>query len=148
MLIKSSPENIKLSEDLFCQFFRAQRALLLISILNYFQGTSCSGSGFNPCRSSCVCVCVCVCSVSQLCPTVTPWTIAQQVPLFIGFPRQEHWSGMPFPLLDIFLTQGSNPNLLYLLHWQAYSLPLCHLGSLETDDKCQFVISSRMRWGG
>ena len=27
------------------------------------------------------------------------------------------------------LTQGSNPHLLCLLHWQANSLPLCHLGS-------------------
>ena len=28
-----------------------------------------------------------------------------------------------------FPTQGSNPCLLYLLPWQADSLPLCHLGS-------------------
>ena len=28
---------------------------------------------------------------------VTPWTIALQVPLFRGFPRQEYWSGLPFP---------------------------------------------------
>ena len=27
----------------------------------------------------------------------------------------------------IFLTQGLNPHLLYLLHWQAHSLPLVHL---------------------
>ena len=30
----------------------------------------------------------------------------------------------------IFLTQGSNPHLLHLLHWQADSLPLSHQGSL------------------
>ena len=29
----------------------------------------------------------------------------------------------------IFLTQGLNPRLLCLLHWQAGSLPLAHLGS-------------------
>ena len=28
---------------------------------------------------------------------VAPWTIASQVPLSIGFPRQEYWSGLPFP---------------------------------------------------
>ena len=28
---------------------------------------------------------------------VTPWTVAQQTPLSMGFPRQEHWSGLPFP---------------------------------------------------
>ena len=31
-------------------------------------------------------------------------------------------AGCPFLLHRIFLTQGLNPNLLYLLHWQAYSL--------------------------
>ena len=30
---------------------------------------------------------------------VTPWTIAHQGPLSIGFSRQEYWSGLPFPLL-------------------------------------------------
>ena len=25
------------------------------------------------------------------------WTVAHQAPLFMGFPRQEHWSGLPFP---------------------------------------------------
>ena len=28
---------------------------------------------------------------------LTPWTVACQVPLFMGFPRQEYWSGLPFP---------------------------------------------------
>ena len=28
---------------------------------------------------------------------VTPWTVAYQAPLSIGFPRQEYWSGLPFP---------------------------------------------------
>ena len=27
----------------------------------------------------------------------TPWTVACQAPLFIGFLRQEYWSGLPFP---------------------------------------------------
>ena len=27
----------------------------------------------------------------------TPWTVAHQAPLSMGFPRQEHWSGLPFP---------------------------------------------------
>jgi len=27
----------------------------------------------------------------------TLWTIAHQVPLSMGFSRQEHWSGLPFP---------------------------------------------------
>ena len=28
---------------------------------------------------------------------VTPWTVAHQAPLSMGFPRQEHWNGLPFP---------------------------------------------------
>ena len=27
----------------------------------------------------------------------TPWTVAHQAPLSMGFPRQEYWSGFPFP---------------------------------------------------
>ena len=30
---------------------------------------------------------------------VTPWTVARQAPLYVGFPRQEYWSGLPFPSL-------------------------------------------------
>ena len=28
---------------------------------------------------------------------VTPWTVAHQAPLSLGFPRQEYWIGLPFP---------------------------------------------------
>ena len=35
--------------------------------------------------------------VTKSCSTlVTPWTVALQAPLSIGFPRQEYWSGLPF----------------------------------------------------
>ena len=27
---------------------------------------------------------------------VTPWTVAHQAPLSMGFSRQEYWSGLPF----------------------------------------------------
>ena len=34
--------------------------------------------------------------VAKLCPTLaTPWTVAYQAPLSMGFLRQEHWSGLP-----------------------------------------------------
>ena len=29
--------------------------------------------------------------------SATPWTAACQAPLSMGFSRQEHWSGLPFP---------------------------------------------------
>ena len=28
---------------------------------------------------------------------MTPWTVTHQAPLSMGFPRQEYWSGLPFP---------------------------------------------------
>ena len=31
---------------------------------------------------------------------VTPWTVAHRAPLSMGFPRQEHQSGLPFPSPD------------------------------------------------
>ena len=42
--------------------------------------------------------CYC-CLVAKSCPTLfaTPWTVAHQAPLSMGFPRQEYWSGLPFP---------------------------------------------------
>ena len=28
---------------------------------------------------------------------MTPWTVARQAPLSMGFSTQEYWSGLPFP---------------------------------------------------
>ena len=67
----------------------------------------------------------CVCA--QLCPP--PCLMDCSPPLSMRFPRQEYWSGLPFPALGDLLTQESNPCLLRLLHWEADSLPLSHLGS-------------------
>ena len=53
----------------------------------------------------------------------TPRTVACQASLSMGFSRQEYWSGLPFLLQRIFLTQESNPGLLhcrqilYCLSW-------------------------------
>ena len=42
--------------------------------------------------------CVCVCeSLSSVRLFATPWTVAHQAPLSMGFSRQEYWSGLPFP---------------------------------------------------
>ena len=149
-----------------------------------------------------MCVCVRVLSCIRL--FATPWTVAHQAPLSVGFSRQEYWDGLPCPppedlcnpgiehkspvlqagslpselpgkplpilcgvvlsrfsrvqlfvtlknpdrllcpwdspgknsgvdchflLQGIFLIQGSNPHLLWLLHWLADSLPLSHQGT-------------------
>ena len=36
-------------------------------------------------------------SRSVVSDSATPWTAAHQAPLSMGFSRQEHWSGLPFP---------------------------------------------------
>ena len=38
------------------------------------------------------------CLVTKSCLTLaSPWTVAHQAPLSMGFPRQEYWNGLPFP---------------------------------------------------
>ena len=68
-----------------------------------------------------------VVEVTQSCPTLaTSWIVACQAPLSMGFCRQEHWSGLPFPV------PGDLPDPrieLTSLVLQVDSLPLSHQGS-------------------
>ena len=49
----------------------------------------------------------CLLSYVQL--FATPWTVAHQAPLSMGFPRQEYWSGLPFPPPGDLLDPGIEP---------------------------------------
>ena len=40
-------------------------------------------------------------SFSRVRLIATPWTTAYQVPLSMGFSRQEYWSGLPLPSLSL-----------------------------------------------
>ena len=53
--------------------------------------------------------CVCISVLSHLQLSATPWTIARQAPLSIGFSRQEYWSGLPFPPLGDLPDPGTEP---------------------------------------
>ena len=44
--------------------------------------------------SSTICVLSCF---SPMQPFANPWTVAHQVLLFMGFSKQEYWSGLPWP---------------------------------------------------
>ena len=44
----------------------------------------------------------------QLCLFAAPWTAACHASQSMAFPRQEYWSGFPFPSPGVFPTQGSN----------------------------------------
>ena len=62
------------------------------------------------CVYVCVCVCVCVCSVVQSCQLfATPWIVALQAPLSMGFSRQDYWSGLPSPPPGDFPSPGTEP---------------------------------------
>ena len=54
----------------------------------------------------------------------TLWAVAGQIPLPMGFSRQEYWSGLPCPPPGDLPDAGINPSCLCLGHWQTGSLPL------------------------
>ena len=72
-----------------------------------------------------------------------PWTVACHAPLSMGFPKQEYWSGLPFPSPRDLPHPGAEDASPA---WQAGSLPLSHLGS-PTDGvvycKEQALVSNR-----
>ena len=59
----------------------------------------------------------------------TPWTVATRFLCPWDFPGKNTGVGCHFLLQGIFLTQGLNLGLLYLLHWQVDSLQLRDMGS-------------------
>ena len=50
-------------------------------------------------------------SLSHVLLFVTPWTVAHQVPLSMGFPKQEYWSGLTFPPPGDIPNPGIKPSL-------------------------------------
>ena len=62
----------------------------------------------------------CAQSLSHVRLCVNPQTTAHQAPLFMGFPRQESWNGLPFPSPGDLPNPGIKPMVPAL---QADSLP-------------------------
>ena len=56
----------------------------------------------------------------------TPWTVAYQASLSVGFSRQEYWSGLPFPAPGDLPDPGIEPRSPAL---QADALPSIHQGA-------------------
>ena len=76
------------------------KRLWLLGILTYWHHDVKSVSFINLCllsRFSCVWL------------FATPWTIASQVPLSMGFAKQEYWSGLPLPFSGDLPDQGIKP---------------------------------------
>ena len=55
---------------------------------------------------------MCACSVF-----VTPWTVALQAPVTLGFSRQEYWNRLPFPTPRDLPDPGIEPSSFVSLHW-------------------------------
>ena len=76
-------------------------------------------------------VCAHMLSRSVVFDSETPWTVACQASLSIGFSRQEYCSGLPLPPPGDLPDPGIKPECPAL---QAGSLPLCYLGSPGSPD--------------
>ena len=64
---------------------------------------------------------------------MTPWTVACQAPLSMGFPREEYWSRLPFPSPGDFPDSGIEHATLVSPALQADSLPTAPSGKLILD---------------
>ena len=54
-------------------------------------------------------MCVCTQSLHRVQLFETPWTVAYQAPLSMGFSRQEYWTGLPFLPTRGLLNPGIEP---------------------------------------
>ena len=91
----------------------------------------------------------------QLCPFATPWTVARPSGFSVHGILQARileWVAMPSSRGSSWrssLTQGSNPHLLCLLHWQAGSLPLAPAGKPpQAHSSSQLAVPSWQVRGG
>ena len=92
---------------------------------------------------SMVLIIVCVYAVlSHVRLFVTPWTVARQAPLSMGFPRQEYWSGLPFHTPGDLSYPAIKP--VSLASPYTSSLTILNQGfSLTLDSTCNFQESAR-----
>ena len=105
------PHAVKTEQEALCDFSKVTQ--LINEELRFYSVPFCHPAfGIHACMLS---------RFSRVRLFATPWTVARQAPLSVGFSRREYWSGLPCPPPGIFLTLGSNPCLLYLVHWQAGS---------------------------
>ena len=63
---------------------------------------------------------MCVQVLNRVQLSETPWPVAHQAALSMGFPRQEYWNGLPFPSPGYLSNPGIKP---VSPRWQADSLP-------------------------
>ena len=90
---------------------------------------------------------------------VTPWTVAHQAPLSVGFPRQGYWSGLSLPSPGGLPNPGMEPeppawqvdSLYYWATWEASWKTNLHslhpfLPSLKKKKKNIFTVKNTFNW--
>ena len=107
-------------------------------------------------------ICVLSC-FSRVWLCANPWTVACQAPLSMGFSRQEHWSGLPFPspedlpapgiepasltspsLAGGFFTASATSRCIWRCNW----LALCHSPLEKSMATHSSICAWRMPWTG
>ena len=89
--------NVTLNESCaFCNLY-LEKNHVLKHLLRQNKSELCGGRGTDEDFFILPKVGLCVCMLSCVWLFVTLWSVARQAPLSMGFPRQEHWSGLPFP---------------------------------------------------
>ena len=74
---------------------------------------------------------------------VTPWTVARQAPLSMGFSRQDYCSGLPCPPPEDLPDPGIKPMSLTLPVLTGSSLPCTPLGKPTTASWCHAIAWER-----
>ena len=74
-------------------------------------------------------------SLSRIWLSVTPWTVAHQAPLSMGFFRQEYWSELPFPQSNFMWLEYKRiwTRDFCLLFADVSTAPVCLAHSMEAD---------------
>ena len=83
--------------------------------------------------------------------SATSWTVASQAPLSMRFPRQEHWSGLPFPSPVDLPDPRIKPRSPI---FQTDSLPSCHQGNQirtnashsSTREPTNQILAEKAKW--
>ena len=82
--------------------------------------------------------------VVKSCPMLaTPWTVVHQVPLPMGFFRQEYWSGLPFPSPGVLPDPEIEPRSPALqvdsLPIEPPGKPVKHFSKKDLEETCKRV---------
>ena len=79
---------------------------------------------------------------------VTPWTVARRLLCPWNSSGKNTGVGCHILLQRIFLTQGSNPRFLHILHWQVGSLPLVPPSTVNKESLACYWLTPlpRKRW--